>query len=411
MLESDRNYPVFTSSIRTNMQKSKLNFLYTNIGRGHPFYLDGIVELVEESERFELSISDVFESSSDISYLSWQLAKSLYKIGSTDSIVGRTYNKLRDSSEFNRQSLAMRIMGRDIEKKYYNDSAPLIVAHPILVGIFSGRENLFYQHGELAVPKQAVVAGAEYVFVPTDKTAEPFIKSGYSSSSVIITGLCIEPCLVKQASQAFEKRLSRLDSSETLTGGFFSSGAEPKPHIKKLVLAAVSAIEQGHKVIVFAQKSGNLAKVIEREFENRKLELVSINGSSQNIEFENKSISMLCLHTNRKTEMELTCKYFDQLDFLVAPSHERTNWAMGLGLPMFILEPAIGPFSPLNREILLESGVAECLNSAEDSKRFGNKLNELKKSRKLQQMSESGWGKLPITGFRAISDFLVNKQA
>ncbi|MCH9024096.1 MAG: hypothetical protein IH931_02070, partial [candidate division Zixibacteria bacterium] len=107
----------------------------------------------------------------------------------------------------------------------------------------------------------------------------------------------------------------------------------------------------------------------------------------------------------------LVCRFFEELDFFVAPSHERTNWALGLGLPMFILEPAIGPFSPLNREILLESGVAESLNSAEDSKRFGNKLKELRKSRKLQQMSESGWGKQSITGFQAITDFLVNKQA
>ena len=393
------------------MQKSKLNFLYTNIGRGHPFYLDGIVELIEESGKFDLSISDVFESSSDISYLSWQLAKSLYKIGSTDSIVGRTYNKLRDSSEFNRKNLAMRIMGRDIEKKYYNDSAPLIVAHPVLVGLLSCRKNLLYQHGELAVPKQAVVAGAEYVFVPTKKAAEPFIESGYQSSNVIITGLCIEPCLQKQAETAFEKRMSRLNSRDFLTGGFFSSGAGPKPHIEKLVLAVASAVEQGHRAILFARENGKLAKVIEREFENRNLELVSINGSSQNIEFENKSISMLCLYTNRKTEMELTCKYFEKLDFYVAPSHERTNWAMGLGLPMFVLEPALGPFSPLNREILLESGVAESLNSPEDSQQFGNTLNELRNSRKLQQMSESGWEKQSITGFQAIADFLVNKYA
>jgi len=393
------------------MQKDKLNFLYTNIGRGHPFYLDGIVELVEESGKFDLSISDVFESSSDISYLSWQLAKSLYRIGSTDSIVGRMYNKLRDSSEFNRHSLAMRIMGRDIEKKFHGDSTPLIVAHPVLVGMLSGRKNLLYQHGELAVPKQAVVSGAEYIFVPTEKAAEKFISGGYSDANVIVTGLCIEPCLVKQAEQAFNTRMSRLDSSYRLTGGFFSSGAEPKPHLEKLVMAAVSVVKQEHRAILFARKNGTLARKIVREFERRNLELVTVNDCSQNIEFENKSSSILCLYTNRKTETEITCRLFEKLDFFVAPSHERTNWAMGLGLPMFILEPAIGPFSPLNREILLESGVAESLNSAEDSKRFGNKLKDLRKSRKLQQMSESGWGKQSITGFQAITDFLVNKQA
>jgi len=174
------------------MNKNRLNFLYTNIGRGHPFYLDGIVELLTKQKQLELSISDVFESSTDISNLSWQLAKLLYKIGSTDSFVGQLYNKLRGSSEFNRQSLAMRIMGRDIEKKYHGDSTPLIVAHPVLIGLLSGRKNLLYQHGELAVPKLAIVGGAEYVFVPNERAAEPFLSSGYSNSNVIVSGLCIE---------------------------------------------------------------------------------------------------------------------------------------------------------------------------------------------------------------------------
>ncbi len=391
------------------MKKNKLNFLYTNIGRGHPFYLDGIVELARESKAFELSISDVFESSSDISNLSWQLARSLYKIGSTDSFVGRMYSKLRDSSDFNRQGLAMRIMGRDIKKKYHGDSAPLIVAHPVLVGILSGRTNLLYQHGELAVPKQAVVSGAEYIFVPTETAAEKFISGGYSSANVIVTGLCIEPCLEKQAEQAFNIRMSRLDSSYKLTGGFFSSGAEPKPHIEKLILSAVSVVKQGHNVILFAKKNGNLASLIKREFEKRNIELIAIDDKSQKV--ESGSSAVLCLCSDRKAETELACRLFEKLDFFVAPSHERSNWALGLGLPMFILEPAIGPFSPLNREILLESGVAESLYSTKDSRQFGNRLNELKKSRKLQQMSESGWGKQSITGFKAIADFLVNKQA
>ncbi|MEE8404251.1 MAG: hypothetical protein V3S17_02550, partial [candidate division Zixibacteria bacterium] len=384
-----------------------LDFLYTNIGRGHPFYLGGIVELIKESGEFELSISDVFDSSSDISYLSWQLAKSLYKMGSTDSIIGRVYNMFRDSSEFDRQSLSMSIMGRDIEKKYGHGSTPLIVAHPILVGMLAGRKNLFYQHGEMAVPKQAVVGGAEYVFVPTEKAAEPFISSGYSSSRVIVTGLCIEPGLVNQAELAYEKRMSRIENSDRLTGAFFSSGAEPKPHIEKLVKSAVSLVNSGHRVLVFAKKNGRLATEIALEFCLKNLAIKSIENYSRKDISETKSA--LCLYSDRETETELTCNLFEKFDFFVAPSHERTNWAMGLGLPMFILEPAIGPFSPLNREILLDSGVATSLKSTEDSKRFGNTLNEFGKSRKLQQMSESGWEKHLITGFQAISDFLTNK--
>ena len=165
----------------------------------------------------------------------------------------------------------------------------------------------------------------------------------------------------------------------------------------------------GHRVLVFAKKNGRLATDIALEFCLKNLAIKSIENYSQKDISETKSA--LCLYSDRETETELTCNLFKKFDFFVSPSHERTNWALGLGLPMIILEPAIGPFSPLNQEILLESGVAESLNSTEDANRLGKTLKVLKNSRKLQQMSESGWGKQAITGFQVIADFLVNKFA
>ncbi|MEE8150091.1 MAG: hypothetical protein V3T75_06520, partial [candidate division Zixibacteria bacterium] len=239
--------------------------------------------------------------------------------------------------------------------------------------------------------------------------AEPFINSGYSKENVVVTGLCIEPGLQRQAEQAYLSRLSRIETANRLTGAFFSSGAEPKPHMEKLVMAAASVVSEGHNVIVFAKRGGRLAHLFKRTFDRENLKFPTIDEDSQNLNLETQA--MLCLYSSREVESKLTCGLFEKLDFFVAPSHERTNWALGLGLPMFILEPPIGPFSPLNREVLLGSGVAQGVETIARARQFGKTLKEMQKNGKLLRMSESGWEKHPILGFQTIADFLVNKFA
>ena len=368
-----------------------IKFLYTNIGRGHAFYLDGIVELLKKNGRVKFECHNVFEISKDPALLAWRLARWLYKVGSTDSIIGKWYNSIRDKSEYNKNGLALRLMGQDVRKWFLTDDTPLVVDHPVLVGILRGKKNLIYQHGEIAVPPQAVVSSADYVFVPLESSAAPFINAGYHKSQIIATGMCIEPDLIKQSETAYLKRLNRFKSNEPLTGAFFSSGAEPTTHVEKLILAVKSVVQSGGKAIVFAQRNGKVESAL-AEF---------VQAGSMQIVFNS--------FNSREQLNGLTAKFFDQFDYLVAPSHERTNWALGLGLPIFILEPTIGPFAPLNKAALHQAGVAESICSISEARGFAARLADLRKFGNLTKMAESGWKKHPINGFHFIAEFLINK--
>lgn len=370
-----------------------INFLYTNIGRGHPFYLDGIIEILRQKNLDDFKTTDVFEVSRGLSFATWKLARLLYKIGSTDSIIGKMYNRLRDKSEYDKASLAMNLMGRDVRKTYISDDTRLVVAHPVLVGMLKDRLSLFYQHGEIAVPKQAVVRGAEYIFVPIEQCRPPFLLSGYSKEQLIVTGLCIEPELVELAQSAYENRMKRLTGNEPLTGAFFSSGAEPTPHIEKINAAVISLFQNGGRAFVFASENGKLRKSL-----SHKLKRINARESV-----------ILCTYKNREELNHLTAANFKQFDYFVSPSHERTNWALGLGLPMFILEPSIGPFAPLNRAALLESEVAISIDSSKAASVLPEWLIELRTSGKIARMAENGYNRYPVKGFETIADFLINK--
>lgn len=370
-----------------------INFLYTNIGRGHPFYLDGIIEILKRQDRLKYATHDVFEISKDPALSAWRTARWLYKIGSTDSIIGKWYNAIRTKTDHNQNSFAMRVMGTDVRKNFLEDDTPLIVDHPVLVGMLKGKKNLLYQHGESAVPEQAVVTGADYVFVPLQESAVPFITAGYKEEQVIVTDLCIEPKLADISMQSFENRIKRFAGDGKLTGAFFSSGAEPNPHLEKLIEAAISVAKSGGNAIVLAQNKGKLFKGLSR----------IVGGMGRGIK--------LFSFESREELDRITAELFPSFDYLVAPSHERTNWALGLGLPIFILDPAIGPFAPLNRAALLRSGTAETITSNDDAAGFANRLETLKESGKLAQMAMAGWGKHPNLGFQTIADFLINKYA
>ena len=370
-----------------------INFLYTNIGRGHPFYLDGIVELLQNQSKLKFKTYDVFEISRGVSLKAWEMARLMYKIGSTDSLVGKWYNRFRDKTEYHKKSLPMELMGRDIRKQFIGDDTPLVVDHPVLVGLLRGKKNLIYQHGEIAVPPQAIVRGADYILVPIESSAETFIRAGYKKEQIIVTGLCVEPRLARYAATNLEGRLERYNSERPLCGAFYSSGAEPNPHVEKIQAALKSVFESGGHSFVYAQKSGRLAEAAGKA--------VEVMATTLGI----------CNYETRAELDELTFRDFHRFDYLVSPSHERTNWALGLGLPMFILEPAIGPFAPMNQKTLLDSGAAESIESEIEVKNFAKRLEDLRKSGKLAKMARTGWDKYAINGFRTIADFLLNKYA
>ncbi|MEW5994289.1 MAG: hypothetical protein AB1744_07825 [Candidatus Zixiibacteriota bacterium] len=388
--------------------RTRVNFLYTNIGRGHPFYLDGILEALVRSGRVSLvrSQSDVFDVSRGLAKIAWQVARWLYHQGSSPGPVSLLYKRLRAGTDYNRTSLSLKLMGRDIRRRFLHDVTPLVVAHPSLVAILREKANLIYQHGELVVPSEALVAGASKVLVPTEAAARAFVGSGFQKKDVIVTGLCIEPALVKQAHDALNLRIQRLQSEEPLTGAFFSSGAEPHEHVMRLVAAAISAVSSGGRVILFAKKGGAFAHYARDKLTAARIEFYPVD-SRELLPAEFPAVTII-EYSSRREENSFTAQLFSRFDYFVAPSHERTNWALGLGLPMFIVGPAIGPFAPLNRDLLLAGGAAVDINSVTAAGRFGENLNRLRSSGRLVQMAEAGRGKYEIGGFHAIARFLIS---
>lgn len=386
--------------------KHRLNVLYTNIGRGHPYYLDGIVESlkIKYPDEIKLNIVDPFLLSRGLSLKLWRLIRWLYRAGSQGGIIGRLYSGLRKGRRPGRYGLLEKLLARDIRKHLKKEYFSTLVAHPILVPMISDIVDVYYQHGEIAVPDEAIVEGSRSVFVPLKISKNKFQSAGLPKNNIIMTGLCIERQLIEKAADYFEQRLSRIKSGSPLCGGIFSSGAEPVRHIEKIKLIIDSVKKSGGRVCLFCKKGGFLEKLIKTD-----LKLKILQNIEDLEEFESiiRSENIVAVsHKNRKEENDFLVQLFKYLDYFVAPSHERTNWAIGLGLPMFILSPAIGTFSPLNREYLLERGVALDLDTNQKAIDFGETLSDLVKNGTLFKMVQNGFGKYDVNGFESIADYL-----
>ena len=398
-------------TVQRSVIPARITFLYTNIGRGHPFYLDGIMEALIRSQAVSLVRRElaVFDLSHGLSRVGLPTARWLYRRGSSGGVAGFVYRQLRSHTDYNRDSLSLRLMGRDVREAFVGDSDPLIVAHPTMVGILRGKPELIYQHGELVTPDEAVVRGASTVLVPTPEAAEPFrTHGGYRPEQVVVTGLCIEPSLIRQAADAHAARLARYRSTgEPMIGAFFSSGAEPAAHVTRLIAAAHSVVLAGGRVILFAQNHRDLARRAARALAERSISFGSID-SSDVIPSDLPAV-LIVRHNSRREENLLTSRLFSLFDFFVAPPHERSNWALGLGLPMFLIGPDIGPFAPLNRRVLLNSGAAQAIEAPMDAHPLGARIARLRANGSLTSMAQAGWGHREINGFARIAAFLVSK--
>lgn len=388
---------------------SRITFLYSNIGRGHPFYLDGVLESL--IRRGSIGIvkgqTDVFAVSRGLSRRAWRLAHWLYRKGSSGGVVGSLYFGLRRDANFNRPSLGLKVLGHDIRKVFGQDEAPLVVDHPTLVGILRDRPHLIYQHGELVAPPESVVNGASTVCVPTDAVADAFRAAGYQDDQIFVSGLCIELSLVRQAESAFQTRMNRLDSRTPLTGAFFSSGAEPDAHVAALCEACLAIAQEGGRAIVFAAEGGKLHGRMSSTVAARGLEDHVITTT----DFLPQDLPpvLIAAHKTRREETALTSRLFPYFDYFVAPSHERTNWALGLGLPMFVLLPTVGEFARRNCELLRRSSVAELLDDHLPPATLGVALRHLRREGHLRRMAENGWGRENINGFTSIADMLIHR--
>lgn len=390
--------------------RSKIEFLYTDIGRGHPSYLDGIIEaMVRSGEVGAVSrSSNVLEQSRGISRLAWKAVRWLYREGSSGGVIGHIYRNLRHNTSYNESSVAMRVLGRDLCSQYMDGNYPLVVAHPLLVGLLRGRSNIIYQHGELVVPEESLVHGAMQVFVPASEVADQFMQFGYTKSQVIVTGLCIEPSLVAQVLDSYDLRQERLYGSGSLTGAFFSSGAEPEDHVKSLVEGAWSCVSKGHRTIIFAKAQGCLAEAIQARFGQLDSNFLSISGKTPVVDSLPEAV--LITHRNRREENVLTAQLFTEFDFFFAPAHERTNWAVGLGLPMFVVGPDFGSYAPLNHRLLIDKGVAEMLEDEDQASQLGEKVHQMKINGILAEMSRRGFQPDRINGFETIARFLSEQH-
>ncbi len=383
-------------------QAGRIDFLYTNIGRGHPFYLDGIVECMPP-DRVGV-VADVFAGTKGVARAGWRLARLVYESAGGGGPYSSLYNRVRRRSNYNRRGLLWSTMGRPLRKAYLEDPNRLVVSHPVLVGMLREKPGLVYQHGEVAAPRESWVKGRHRVLVPLSSTADTFIAAGLPAQNFFVSGLCIEPALVDQAKDAWKARLDRLAGTGPLCGAFFSSGAEPREHVERLAAAALSVVTGGGRVIVLARRSGHLAARAAARFAEAERDLETVRSLDDLPAAEPQGL--VCQYDDRRQLNEFTARLFGRFDYFVAPSHERTNWALGLGLPMFIVDPPLGSYSPLNREFLLAASVARTVGDRRTATRFGETVSELHATGGLGRMAEAGWGRFETGGFSNIVEFL-----
>ena len=109
----------------------------------------------------------------------------------------------------------------------------------------------------------------------------------------------------------------------------------------------------------------------------------------------------------RQEDTERAIEIIPQLDVFIAASHERTNWAVGLGLPMFVLFPLIGTFASQNFEFAQIQKVVYPLDSREKAKNLGEILTGLRQNGQLGEMARNGFGVHKVNGVEiAVSDLL-----
>lgn len=376
-----------------DLRDAQIAFVCTEIGRGHPFYLDGLIAtFITEFPLIKYYRSDVFTLSRGMALNSWRAVERLYRIGSRGGIISGGYNRLRKIlGSQTRPGLASGILGRDIRKALAGFGGVVVVSHPLLASLLAHSHRLVYQHGELAAPDEAIVGGCVKTLVPTPRTAAIFTACGISPDAVFVSGQCIELELVEPAKMAFEQRLLRLGGTDPLVVGLFSSGAYPRDHLRRLRLAAISLVKAGHNVIYFAGLSRKVAGKFERYLWTDSL-------SSIGKDALNERATVLCASDRMGFDTQVA-EYFPQLDLFLAPAHERTNWAVGLGIPQLILCPHLGSYAPLNASIAVDQGVAAEIVNDDMARNIAEIIAYHRSTGYLSGMAANGFGQYPLDGF------------
>ncbi len=380
--------------------KPEIIAISSEIGRGHPSYLDSVLLSLSSQPGFKpnmLSLVTLDQICTGLSKHTWNIARSLYRAGAKGGILTTIYNRLRKDGK--PSSLQLALLGSSLRKQFAGFTGICLVEHPIIAHILASVCKTAYLHGEIAAPSVAAVPEAWRTFVPLESTASRLQALGVKREALCVTGLVIEPELISQAEHAFMNRLDHYRSARPLTIGFFTSGAYPKPHVDRMLAGAKSCWETGHRPIVFAGRDLKRTKYLARKLQELDVPVIPVKYL-----FSGQPIFITA--PDRRKETALTAEIFSQLDVMVAACHERTNWAIGLGLPMFALMPNIGPFAPMNYGFAFKQGV--CLPLG-DASHLGSDITRFQKDHELEQMASKGFGKYPINGAEEISRFLLKE--
>lgn len=381
--------------------------LYSDIGRGHPSYLDSLLCLLKEKHP-SLVVRTVFDESRGLSLLSWKFVSWLYGISGKGGLHTRFYSLIRRRSQKGSQdSLATKLLGRDLKKAYAGFEGICLVDHPLIARSLADVCRVWYVHGEIAAPAECAITGVEKILVPLDETKEKLVAQGAEAEAVVVCGLMIEPQLVQSAEAVFQKRLERIKSDRPLTVGFFTSGAYPKEHMEKIMLGAESVIREKYRAIVFCGTNPHKFERVKNRAKGWGVKIVEDREeeSPKSDDFD----LMLVSRKTRQDDTHRAVELIPHLDVFVAASHERTNWAVGLGLPMMVLFPLIGTFASQNFEFAQKQGVVFPVDSIGKAENLGQLLIELRQSGQLLQMAESGFGMLTINGIDAAASCLTRE--
>jgi hypothetical protein len=365
------------------------SFLSSEIGRGHPFYLDGLIRAIEASGCAGLieRRASVFDVSRGLSLLAWKVVRASYGNAGRGGWSADLYHRVRGRVSYNERSALLALLGRDL-RAWAGETGRVFVDHPAIVGALGDRGDVWYMHGEMVVPEEAVVRSASRIFVPTEEAADEFVRGGVDRAKLLVTGVCVENELVPGAVASLEGRRVRIASRAELTVAFFSSGAEPPPHVEVLARGAAAIAGAGHAAVVFAKRGGRLERRVLKQGGGAATEIVS---------FETRE------ELDRKT-----AERFARFDIVVSPPHERSSWAFALGVPFFLVGPDIGPFAPRNRKLLLRTGAAAEIASPQAADRLHEVLHQLRGSGDLLRMSKSG-GTVPFRGFERAAQYVIEE--
>jgi hypothetical protein len=378
-----------------DLRTSPLVSVCSEIGRGHPSYLDSVLLALDrlcKNEKDSVRCFTVPDLCAGTSGPAWQLAQLGYRLGSRGGVATWLYNRLR-SPDARPSGLQLSLLGASLRKVFAGYEGICVVDHPLVAQILAPVCRVAYLHCEIAAPGLSAVPDAWRTFVPLESTRQKMLTFGCQPSAVRVTGLVIEPELVDNAESAFQARIHRLASDQPLTVGFFASGAEPRPHSSSIVTGVASVALAGHKAIL--SWGTGMVKASKIQLALRKEGVAE--GSFRVI-----------WARNRKAATTAVAKVFPSLDVMVCAAHERTNWAVGMGLPMFALLPNIGPFAADNYAFASEQGVCLPLEGTTDAARLGDTIAELRRTGRLVEMARNGWDRYPITGAEAIARELLS---